>query len=307
MPPLSLSTSWNSGRHQDGAEMLKEIRDLGFEYAELGHGIRYSLWPGVLQALQERVVKLSSLHNFCPVPTGILRPSPNCYQFTDPRPNLRKAAIKATLETVRQAAQLKAPAVVLHLGTAGPSGLSDKLEAWYEKNKLFSRQYVAAKVNAVRYRREVFSTYQSRLQECLEPVIALAVQEGIKLGFEIREIFEEFPHEGEMEQLLADYPPRTVGYWHDFGHSARKDFLGWHTHAETLMRRRNRLLGCHIHDCRPPAHDHLPLGHGEIDFPSLVPLLNPNTITVLELSPRCTREQVIASQKLWNSYAGIPV
>jgi sugar phosphate isomerase/epimerase len=286
-------------------EMLKEIRDLGFEYAELGHGIRYSLWPGVLQALEEKVIKLSSLHNFCPVPTGVLRPSPNCYEFTDPRPNLRKAAIKATLETVRQAAKLGAPAVVLHLGTAGPPGLSDQLEEWYNEGKLFSRKYVATKVKAVKQRRATFKTYQSRVRECLEPVIALAVQEGIRLGFEIREVFEEFPHEEEMEQLLDSYPARTVGYWHDFGHAARKDFLGWHTHAETLARRRSRLLGCHIHDCRPPSHDHLALGLGEIDFPSLIPLINPETITVLELSPRCTREQVTASQKQWNSYAGI--
>ncbi len=34
----SLSTCWNSGRHTDGRAMLREIRDLGFEYAELSHG-----------------------------------------------------------------------------------------------------------------------------------------------------------------------------------------------------------------------------------------------------------------------------
>ena len=47
----SLSTCWNSHRHTDGAVMLREIRDLGFEYAELSHGIRISLLPGILQAV----------------------------------------------------------------------------------------------------------------------------------------------------------------------------------------------------------------------------------------------------------------
>ena len=30
--------------------MLEEIRDLGFEYAELSHGIRLSLVPGIIDA-----------------------------------------------------------------------------------------------------------------------------------------------------------------------------------------------------------------------------------------------------------------
>jgi len=30
--------------------MLSEIRDLGFEYAELSHGTRISLLPGILEA-----------------------------------------------------------------------------------------------------------------------------------------------------------------------------------------------------------------------------------------------------------------
>jgi len=31
----SFSTCWNSARHTDGRAMLREIRELGFDYAEL--------------------------------------------------------------------------------------------------------------------------------------------------------------------------------------------------------------------------------------------------------------------------------
>ena len=31
--------------------MLREIRDLGFEYAELSHGVSASLMPGILEAV----------------------------------------------------------------------------------------------------------------------------------------------------------------------------------------------------------------------------------------------------------------
>jgi len=35
--------------------MLREIRDLGFEYAELSHGIRVSLVPGIIGAVEAGV------------------------------------------------------------------------------------------------------------------------------------------------------------------------------------------------------------------------------------------------------------
>ena len=51
--------------------MLREIRDLGFEYAELSHGIRISLMPGILDAVDAGEIKISTLHNFCPLPVGV--------------------------------------------------------------------------------------------------------------------------------------------------------------------------------------------------------------------------------------------
>ena len=67
--------------------MLREIRDLGFEYAELSHGIRLSLLPGIFEAVEAGEIKISSLHNFCPLPIGINQAAPNCFRFTaeDPR------------------------------------------------------------------------------------------------------------------------------------------------------------------------------------------------------------------------------
>ena len=67
----SLSTCWNSHRHTDGRAMLREIRDLGFDYSELSHGIRVSLMPGILEAVGAGEIKISSLHNFCPLPMGV--------------------------------------------------------------------------------------------------------------------------------------------------------------------------------------------------------------------------------------------
>jgi sugar phosphate isomerase/epimerase len=302
MLPVALSTCWNSYRHQDGYDMLREIRELGFPAVELGHGIRFSLWPGVLKAWEKDLIKINTLHNFCPVPTSVLRPNPNCYEFSDPNPTIRTLARKASEETIRQAARLGAKGVVFHLGRAGPSGTTRQLEKLFTRGEFLDRRYADVKVKAVQQRRKNFETAWPRIKETLDPLVALAGELKVRLGFEIREVFEEFPHEEEFPTVLDAFPPEVVGYWHDFGHAARKEFLGWHSHVETLRLRSKRILGCHIHDCRRPQDDHLPLGHGEIDFSELLPAFPQNAIAVLELSPGTPEEQVIASRHLWNSY-----
>jgi sugar phosphate isomerase/epimerase len=305
MAPLSLSTSWNASRHREGEPMLREMRELGFDRVELSHNIRYHLYAGIVKAVDAGIVAVSSVHNFCPVPPEALRPSPNCFQFSDERAETRRLAVKRTLETLDFAARIKAPAVVLHLGWAGPRGISAKLERAWERGRFLDRRYVRAKVAAVAERRAVFDTVYGRVRPCLEEIVPAARERGLRLGFECREDYAEFPDEVEMERLLADFPTDIAGYWHDFGHAQAKEFLGWHDHAATLGRwaGRGRLLGCHIHDCAPPGRDHLPLGKGATAFALLAPLVPEGAVRVLELSPRVTPADVIKSKETWNSYA----
>ena len=282
--------------------MLKEIRQLGFPACELGHAIRFSLWPGIVKAWEEDLITIQTLHNFCPVPTSVFRPNPNCYEFSDSHASIRAAAIKATGETIRHAAKFGSKVVIMHLGSAGPRGVTPKLENIYFKGGFLNRSYTNIKVKAVRQRQDNFKTVWPRVKTCLEPLVALAGELNVRLGFEIRQEFEEFPNEEEFVEVLAAFPPEVVGYWHDFGHSQAKEFMGWHDHAESLALRAPRMFGAHIHDCRRPQEDHLPLGHGEIAFSTLLPLVPKDAIGVLELAPGTPEEQVIASRHLWNSY-----
>jgi len=97
---ISFSTCWNSARNTDGDKMLRQIRNLGFNFVELGHGIRISLMPGIQQMYDKGEVKFSSLHNFCPLPVEVMGASPDCYQFSSPYAKERERAIKQTLQTI---------------------------------------------------------------------------------------------------------------------------------------------------------------------------------------------------------------
>ena len=284
--------------------MLEEAAALGFARVELGHAVRYSLCPGILDAVREGIVAVSSVHNFCPVPLEVSRPSPNAFEFSDPRPSTRALAVRHTLETFDFALRVGAPAVVLHLGRVEKEprrGISRTLAELWEEGRFLKRDYTRAKLAAVVARRKAFDAVYGLVRPCLETLVAAAQERGLRLGFECREDYGEFPDEVEMERCLADFPPEVVGYWHDFGHAQRKAYLGWHDHAETLARRRPRLLGCHIHDCTPPDHDHRPLSPEgtAIPFAALLPLLPEECIEVLELSPRTKSDEVVRSREAW--------
>jgi sugar phosphate isomerase/epimerase len=302
MQPIAVSTCWNSSRHQDGEAMLTELREMGFNYVELGHGIRFSLWPGVLRAVEAGIVQVRTVHNFCPVPMGILTPSPDCYEFTEVSPRLRALAVKSTLETLEQAALVGAKAVVLHLGFVGPSRNPRFLENLYRRGQLFTHRYARAKVESVRHHQEKFVEIWDRVKGCLDEIVPRATALGLRLGAEARATYDEWPDEREMETVLETFAGTALGYWHDFGHAARKDFLGYHTHAQTLAKRAPYLVGCHVHDCRPPAGDHQALGEGEIDFPTLVKLLPETAWPVLELHPKLKKEQVLSSRARWQEW-----
>ncbi len=107
--------------------MLREIRELNFEYAELSHGTRISLLPGILEAVDAGEIKISTLHNFCPLPIGVNNSAPNLYQFSAERPRERELAERYTLKTLEFAGRVQAPAVVLHAGSIEMKNYTDKL------------------------------------------------------------------------------------------------------------------------------------------------------------------------------------
>jgi hypothetical protein len=86
--------------------MLREICELGFEWAELSHGTRISLLPGILEAVDAGEIRISSLHNFCPLPMGVNGASPNLYLFSAERPREREMALRYTMKTLEFASRV---------------------------------------------------------------------------------------------------------------------------------------------------------------------------------------------------------
>ena len=281
----SLSTCWNSHRHTDGRAMLREIRELGFDHAELSHGIRISLLPGILEAVDAGEIRISSLHNFCPLPIGVNHAAPNIFQFTSSDERERDSAFRYSIRTLETAARVKARLVVLHMGSITMRDYTDKLVALLGAGQKDTDRYQRLCEEAEIKQEQKKEKYVQRAGEMLKRLEESAASQGLKLGIENREALEEIPLEGDFKAFLKEFAPATVGYWHDSGHAQIKENLGFIRHAFHLESMADRLFGFHLHDVRFPAQDHCPPGTGMVDFAALKPFVQPHQIKVFELSP----------------------
>ena len=302
---ISFSTCWNSSRHTDGGEMLREIEgELGFDFIELGHGIRISLMPGIQKMFEAGKVRFSSLHNFCPLPIEVLRASPDCYMFSAGRAAERERAVKQTFQTIDFAERLGAPFVVLHCGEVPMNPITDELIKLVKAGELLSREYVQRKIDAVKKREKGAPWHLERVKECLRRIVDYAATKNVRLGIEGRRGYEEMPSEKELPALLDELNSPHAGYWHDFGHIQIKENLGFLNHEEWLRTIGGRAFGCHVQDCVWPAQDHQPPFAGHVDLLKLVPLLSPDCQFVWEMSPRKTAEEIRRSVSIWKSHFG---
>jgi sugar phosphate isomerase/epimerase len=288
----AFSTCWNSRRHSDGREMLREIRELGFEYAELSHGITMGLVPGIIAAVEAGDIRISSLHNFCPLPLGVTRPSPNLYQCSSGSSREVASCWKHTLKTLEFAERVGARAVVLHLGSVEMRDYTGKLMALLEKGLQHKDKYQRLCMEAGEKREAKQDDFVKRSVEFLSRLAPESARRGITLGIENRQKLEEIPCDADLPAMLDQFDARTVAYWHDCGHAQIKEHLGFISHTVQLDALQSRLCGVHIHDVQFPATDHRAPGSGTVDFAALKPFLPPDTIRVFELSPRLSTSEV---------------
>lgn len=301
---LSISSCWSSGRHKDGYEMITEAVDLGFTEMELSHGIRMSLLPGILKAVEEKLIRISSVHNFCPLPPGIHYPAPNLYQ---PSSGDRREIIqweRYTRQTIDFAHRIEAPRIVTHLGS---------VSFFWRSPALRLRKFIQQAGDQFDARAEVYQQFRERVLgrlqrkrqpywertlKSLELVLPEAREKGVVLCIENRENFEELPFDDQFASLFEHFRGETaLAAWHDTGHASLKQRYGFLEHQEFLRQTADRLAGFHLHDVTREGKDHQEIGTGQIDFPMVASFFQPDHSLVLELSPGLSREQVLASRE----------
>ena len=284
--------------------MLQEMAGMGFAYVELSHGIRITLVPGILKAVEEGVIKVASCHNFCPLPTGVMHAAPNLYTPSSADARERDQWMRHSKRTIDFAHQVGARKVVLHLGAVeffwlNPTGKVDAyVDSHPDADLAADISYQRLLAKSLARLKDRMPPYWENTKQGLVELLPYAEQKGVLLGFENREAFDELPLDADHPGLIAAMArPGACGYWHDTGHAHIKQAMGLLNHREHLEKNAPNAIGFHLHDVSAEGRDHQAIGTGRIDFEMVSSFWRPEHTLVLEFSPRLTPEEVLASKK----------
>jgi sugar phosphate isomerase/epimerase len=296
---LSLSTCWNSKRHETGEAMLDEIAALGFDSVELGYALTFRQADGVRRRLREGAVRVSSIHAFCPnpVPGGHAGPEP--FSICDPADfRGRRHGISAVLDSARFASEIGVRPMVLHAGRVPVFRAARRLDALVsdgvraEKPLAYEKKLLRFQAKRERKAPKYFETLRASLEILLPELGKL----GVLLCLENLPTADGCPDENEMSRLLREFEGAPLAYWHDAGHGQRRHELGLVHHAGLVKRMGPRIGGFHLHDVLPPLEDHMMPPGGLVDFRVFAPFAATDLPLVLEPRAARTAEEIVRAR-----------
>jgi sugar phosphate isomerase/epimerase len=239
-----------------------------------------------------RDVQIASLHGPCPVPTGPTGfPAPVGDWLASTNPVERTRSVDAHKGSVDAAVELGAKAIVVHLGNSGVATRQPALFDVIARHGRLSDEHIRLRDAAWQEREAAKGPHLDAAIESIRTLGEHAQGTGVRLGLECRDGYFEIPSLDEFADVLRACAGLPVGYWHDAGHGAKLDYLGFVEHEEFLRRYGAQIVGMHIHDTRA-GRDHLAPGEGSTDFAMLGRYLRPETIRTLELSRSVTASQI---------------
>lgn len=276
----SLSTAWNSSKHDNGYDIVRQIKAAGFDSVELGCALSENIVADIMKLKKSSEIKVTSLHNMCPLPRDIERDeaSPDYYSLASPDEKERGLAVEVAKNTINYAKSFGAKAVVIHSGRVQIRDRTRELEKAFTNKEKFG----ILKSKMIKERDEKKDGYPDNVMKSLEELIEHAEKTGIYLGIENRFYYREIPLMAELEVIFGTFTSDCLRYWHDVGHAEVFERLGLARHRDYLDKFGRRLIGVHLHDIIGLTDDHQVPGHGTFDFNVIKPYLQKDTIRVIE-------------------------
>jgi sugar phosphate isomerase/epimerase len=291
--------------------MVREMVNLGYDRIELSHGIRITLVPGVLRALEEGIVTISSTHNFCPLPTGITQAAPNLFEPSSADMREHESWLRHTKRSIDFAVQVNSTVLVCHLGSVKFFWLNPARSL-----SAYTRRHPKANIpHDLRYQkflekardrlRKQMGPFWERTKDSVSESLDYAKKRGVRLGFENREKFDELPLDDDFAEYFSSLPADvSAGYWHDTGHAEIKQSMGLISQRLQLEKLAAHTIGFHLHDVDANGQDHQPVGSGQVDFKTISEFWRPEHVLVVELSPRVPVEGVRSSLQRLQTLVG---
>ncbi|NWF78108.1 MAG: sugar phosphate isomerase/epimerase [Chloroflexi bacterium] len=270
------------------AGFVAKAQELGFTHIEANTSIS----PRMLSELLKTAVPVSSIHSPCPAVLSSQGIPISSLSLSSLVENKRTEAVSFTKKTIDLAANVKARAIVLHMGEV-PIDLSlqDRLYKLCDRGFTQTKEYAEIRQQLVHQRTSRAAHYLDAARKSLHELSKYSRQKGIILGLETRFHPNEIPNINEMAELLNGVPEGVVGYWHDVGHAEVQQQLGFSLHEEWLSRFQDRMVGIHLHDIHGISDHHAP-GKGNMDWEMIARYLPPGIVKVCEIGEWNDEEQM---------------
>ncbi|MCE9614084.1 MAG: sugar phosphate isomerase/epimerase [Lentisphaerae bacterium] len=287
MPPnFALSTHWNAFHHTAGERLVEEIvSTTGLTRLELGYDLTVDLVPGVAKMVEQKVVQVDSVHNFCPVPTGAPQGHPELFVLASRDTCVREGAVRHTTNTILFAAEIGARVVVCHAGNVEMRSYTRKLIQLAKDGKQYSPRYERVKTKLLLKRERKVPPYLEYLEAGIEALLPELERSKVTIAFENLPTWEAVPTEMEIYALCQRINSPHVRAWYDIGHGQIRQNLGLIAQKHWINKLAPMLAGFHVHDVNPPGQDHLMPPDGKVDFAALASVIPPETLKVLEPAP----------------------
>jgi sugar phosphate isomerase/epimerase len=136
---------------------------VGAKAAELEYRIRGRTYRELRPRLERAGIRVLSLHNFCSLPETAPAASGDAFRFTSDGPEERLLAVRATVNTLREAAEIGARAVVLHFGYVPLQEEVGEFTAMWRSSPGETGELKGARERLAEMRREKASLYLARM------------------------------------------------------------------------------------------------------------------------------------------------
>ncbi len=301
---LALSTACFTLRDPEpsGEAILREIGDLGFRAVELDYRVSEEQLKVLRKAVIRGELEAVSVHHPFPRDPEVVPSTAHLEKalLSGTDREERGVALRLATRTLTYAADLGVDAVVLHLGEVVlPEEINPRdLGGMVREGLRQSPEYEERRRRVADARARFAAAHLDAALWSLDRLAEEALRREVHLGLENRYHPHQIPNREEYAVIFREFEGAPVGYWHDTGHAASLEALGFlASQTELLEAFRERLVGFHLHDARG-VDDHLAPGQGALDFSSLVPFVVEGVHTVLEVHSGATPEALLRGRRV---------
>ncbi|WP_411348327.1 sugar phosphate isomerase/epimerase family protein [Paenibacillus sp. WLX2291] len=299
----SFSTCWNIKRYpHDGAGMIREISELGFQYVELNYNVTTEMLKTIEPLIEKGEMGVSSVHNTFPhTPDPDYGTDSVLLGFDDE--DKRKRAVKLLVGSAEYAHRYGAKAVVVHPGEVPFSyNIDEELKGIYHEQGKDSPAYQKLWNEMLERRERLSEHYLQRIQHSLEEVCEITMSRGydIAFGIETRSRCYQMPTLTEAKKVRERMKGAPVYLWYDIGHGMMMDRMGLYHNAEEANAMKDDIIGVHIHETLGLSDHWCPYVHSKDMeyFDRFLDIIQQAPIKVYELKAACQPDEIHTSHRL---------